>query len=158
VRLLTEPGVVVADVPVVRGRPANGNKRLVGRVLVSGVNAASMRAVNYASALGIEDVRAVHFAFSAEDAKDVRQEWSRFAPLIPLEVGGAPYRDIATQLLGYLRAPTAEERTERLVLLPETAARGWRRLLHSQRSRYVKRLVLCEPRVVLASVPYQLLR
>ena len=64
-RLLSEPGVVVADVPVVREPAEAEPPRLVARVLVSGVNAASMRAVNYAQTLGVADVRAVHFAFSA---------------------------------------------------------------------------------------------
>jgi amino acid transporter len=156
-RLLTEPGVVVADVPVVRGRPRDTERRLVARVLVSGVHAASMRAVNYAHALGVEDVKAVHFAYSAEDAKAVRDDWARFGPRIPLEVEEAPYRDIGGPLLGYLRELAADD-TEVLLLMPEIVTRGWRRLLHNQRALYVKRLLLFEPDVVLASVPYQLLR
>ena len=52
-RLLSEPGVVVADVPAIAGRPTSLPERLVARVLVSGVNAASMRAVNYATTLGV---------------------------------------------------------------------------------------------------------
>ena len=41
-----------------------------------------------------------------------------------------------------------------LVVLPELILRGWRRLLHNQRALYVKRLLLVEPNVLLASVPY----
>jgi hypothetical protein len=157
-RLLAEPGVVVADVPVVRGREAKGAGRLVARVLVSGVNAATMRAVNYASALGVDDVRAVHFAFSADDAKALQADWARIGPRIPLEVDEAPYRDLGKPLLAYLRELTADDEAEVLVLMPEIVTRGWRRLLHNQRALYVKRLLLFEPGVVLASVPYQLLR
>src|SRR4029079_9572394 len=69
-RLLSEPGVVVADVPVPQDRVPAEAKRVVARVLVSGVNAASMRAVNYASTLDVDDVRAVHFAFGPEDAAE----------------------------------------------------------------------------------------
>ena len=156
-RLIAEPGVVVADVPVVRDRAPTDERPMVARVLVSGVNAASMRAVNYATSLGIEDVRAVHFAFSAEDAKEIREEWVRNGPRIPLEVDHAPYRDIRQPLLGYLRGVT-DEGTDVLVLMPELVVRGWRRLLHNQRALYIKRLLLFEPHVVLASVPYQLLR
>ncbi len=43
-------------------------------------------------------------------------------------------------------------------MLPELVLRGWARLLHNQRALYLKRLLLFEPHVVLASVPYQLLR
>jgi hypothetical protein len=156
-RLIAEPGVVVADVSVVHGRPHPSGRPLVARVLVSGVNAASMRAVNYATSLGIEDVRAVHFAFGAEDAKEIREEWVLNGPRIPLEVDHAPYRDIGRPLLGYLREIT-DDGSDVLVLMPELVVRGWRRLLHNQRALYIKRLLLFESHIVLASVPYQLLR
>jgi amino acid transporter len=157
-RLLSEPGVVVADVPSVRGRSNDGPQRVLARVLVSGVNAASMRAVNYASSLDVDDVRAVHFAFSDEDSAAIRDEWTRYGPRIPLEVEEAPYRDLRQPLLSHIRGLTAEPGTQVLVLMPELVTRGWRRLLHNQRALYVKRLLLFEPDVVLASVPYQLLR
>jgi len=157
-RLLAEPGVVVADVPVVRGSAPPVPQRLVARVLVSGVSAASMRAANYASTLDVDDVRAVNFAFSAEEGRALRDDWAAQGPRIPLEVDEAPYRDIGRPLLDYLRRLTADGDTAVLVLMPELYVRGWRRLLHNQRALYVKRLLLFEPRVVLASVPYQLLR
>jgi hypothetical protein len=157
-RLLSEPGVVVTDVPVVRGGLQSPPRRLIARVLVSGVNAASMRAVNYAGTLALDDVRAVHFAFSRADAREIEDEWREHGPRIPLEVDEAPYRDVGRPLLQYLRELTAEEGTEVLVLMPELYTRGWRRLLHNQRALYVKRLLLFEPNVILASVPYQLLR
>ncbi|MDX6486443.1 MAG: hypothetical protein QOF43_1596, partial [Gaiellaceae bacterium] len=117
-RLLSEPGVVVADVPVVKGRDCREPERLLVRVLVSGVNAASMRAVNYASTLKLEDTRAVHFAFSPDDAQEIRHEWARHGPRVPLEVDEAPYRDIGQPLLSYLRELTAQEGTTVLVLMP----------------------------------------
>jgi hypothetical protein len=157
-RLLAEPGVVVADVPAVEGRGGATPERLLVRVLVSGVNAASMRAVNYASTLGIGDTRAVHFAFSREEAERIAGSWTRHGPRIPLDVDEAPYRDFGPPLLNYLRELTADEETAVLVVMPELVVHGWRRLLHNQRALYVKRLLLFEPDVILASVPYQLLR
>ena len=157
-RLLAEPGVVVADVPVLASRLPATPKRVIARVLVSGVNASSMRAVNYASTLEVDDVRAVNFAFGSADAAEIRDEWVEHGPRIPLEVNEAPYRDIGAPLVDYLRGLTDEEGTVVLVLLPELVTRGWRRLLHNQRALYVKRLLLFEPNVILAAVPYQLLR
>jgi hypothetical protein len=157
-RLLSEPGVVVADVPVLQDRVPAEPTRVIARVLVSGVNAASMRAVNYATTLDVDDVRAVHFAFGPEAAAELRAEWAREGPRIPLEVDEAPYRDLGRPLLAYLRELTAEPGTAVLVLMPELVTRGWRRLLHNQKALYVKRLLLFEPGVVLAAVPYQLLR
>jgi hypothetical protein len=157
-RLLSEPGVIVADVPVLAGAAPAPPRRVVARVLVDAVSAASMRAVNYASTLDLDDVRAVTFAFSGEEGREMREAWARQGPRIPLEVDEAPYRDLGRPLLRYLRRLTSDEDTAVLVLMPELYVRGWRRLLHNQRALYVKRLLLFEPRVVLASVPYQLLR
>ena len=157
-RLLSEPGVVVADVPQIADHPDALPERLIVRVLVSGVNAASMRAVNYATTLGIENTQAINFAFSHDDARQMRRAWSVQGPRVPLEMSEAPYRDIGGPLLAYLRALTADETTAVLVLMPELVTHGWRRLLHNQRALYIKRLLLVEPNVILASVPYQLLR
>jgi hypothetical protein len=157
-RLLAEPGVVVADVPVIADRSRPAPKRLIVRVLVSSVNAASMRAVNYAQTLGIADTRAVHFAFSGEDGRALRADWAVQGPRLALDIDDAPYRDFGPPLLGYLRGLTADEETSVLVIMPELIVSGWRRLLHNQRALFVKRLLLFEPGVILASVPYQLLR
>ena len=156
-RLLAEPGVVVADVPVLPGVDRPQPERVVARVLVPHVNAASMRAINYVRALGVEDAKAVHFAFSADDAAEMRRAWALHGPALPLEVTEAPYRDLGLPLLGYLRELTADEETAVLLVMPEIVTRGWRRLLHNQRALYIKRLLLLEPGVILASVPYQLL-
>ena len=156
-RLLTEPGVVVADVPAVPGHVQTTDK-LIARVIVAGVNATSMRAINYARTLGIEDTRAVHFAFSSSDAHEIRMDWSNRGARIPLDVDEAPYRDLGKPLLQYLRGLTADGDTTVLLLMPELVTRGWRRLLHNQKALYLKRLLLFEPNVILISVPYHLLR
>ncbi len=117
-----------------------------------------MRAVNYASTLNIADTLAVNFAFSAADAREARAEWARHGPRLPLHVEEAPYRDIGAPLLHYLRGITADPDVAVLVLMPELIMRGWRRALHNQRALYIKRLLLFERHVILASVPYQLLR
>src|SRR5205085_2875295 len=123
--LLTEPGVVMTDVPVLgqRAREWRAPKRAVCRILVSGAHAASMRAVNYANTLEIEE---------------------------------APFRDLGDPLLRYLRGIMADPDAVAVVLMPELVFSGTGRLLHNQRALYVKRLLLFEPRVILASVPYRL--
>jgi amino acid transporter len=154
-RLLTESGVVLVDVPTLTEDPAE--RRLAVRIFVSGANATAMRAVNWAQSIGLPDTRAVNFAFDESEAAEIRREWRNEAVGVPLEVHAAPYRDIGDPLLGYLRELTADD-CDVLVVLPELILRGWRRLLHNQRALYVKRLLLLEPNVILASVPYPLLR
>ena len=155
-RLLTEASVVVVDVPTVDEAPPS-ERDLAVRIFVSGANAASMRAVNWAQAIDVPNTKAVNFAFDEDEAAQIRRQWKAEDAGIPLEVLAAPYRDIGDPMLAYLRELTAEG-NDVLVVLPELILRGWRRLLHNQRALYVKRLLLVEPNVLLASVPYPLVR
>ena len=158
-RLLSEPGTVVTDVPVVSNRTGPEGttpKRLVVRVLLADVHAGSLRALTYARSLGIEDTRAVSFAFDAAEAHQLRQSWNEAGLGMPLELSEAPYRDVGMPLLAYVRELTADPDTVVNIVMPEVVVRGWSRLLHNQRALYVKRLLLFEPHVVLSSVPYQL--
>jgi amino acid transporter len=155
-RLLTEPGVVITDVPVLAPLPNEPPRRAVCRILVSGAHAASMRAVNYASTLGFEDTRALSFAFDAEEADALRRDWLAQPMRLPLEVEEAPFRDLGEPLLRHLREITADPDAVAVVIMPELIFSGPQRLLHNQRALYIKRLLLFEPRVILASVPYRL--
>jgi len=160
-RLLSEPGVVVTGVPAVTGsRHPDGPepKRIVARVLVANVHAGTLRATEYARTLGIEDTRAVSFAFDSDEAARFRHDWLRAGVPIPLDLSDAPYRDVGEPLLAYLRELTADGETVVNVVMPELVVRGWARLLHNQRALYIKRLLLFERHVILSSVPYQLFR
>ena len=59
-------------------------------------------------------------------------------------------------LLRRLREITADPNAVAVVIMPELIFSGPERLLHNQRALYIKRLLLFEPRVILTSVPYQL--
>jgi len=158
-RLLAEPGIVVTNVPLVDDAddtPPLDPRRVVGRVLVSGVQAASLRAVNYARSLGLPDSRAVFFAFDEEEAKTIERDWNRAALDFPVDIVEAPYRDLGDPLLRYLRELTADPELAVSVVMPELVISGWRRLLHNQRALYLKRLLIFEPRIFLSSVPYHL--
>jgi amino acid transporter len=160
-RLLSEPGVVVADVPAVtRRRTPEGHvpSRLAVRVLLADVHAGSLRALNYAESLGIGDTRAVSFALDDEESKRVLADYRRAGVTMPLDLSSAPYRDIGTPLLAYIRELTADPDTVVNVVMPEIVVRGWARVLHNQRALYIKRLLLFEKHVILSSVPYQLFR
>jgi hypothetical protein len=161
VRLLSEPGVVVTDVPVVtRQRRPEGHTptKLVVRVLVANIHAGALRALSYAQALGIEDTRAVTFAFDEDEGRRFRDEWQRAGLTMPLDLDDAPYRDIGTPLLSYVRDLTADPDTVVNIVMPEMVVHGWARLLHNQRALYIKRTLLFERHVILSSVPYQLFR
>jgi amino acid transporter len=155
--LLKEPGLVVADVPEVAGNEWIEPGRAVCVVPVSTVNAVSLRALMYAQSLGFRETKALYFAFDEEDAERMRRDWQSFPLRLPLEMVEAPYRDIGKPLLTRLRKITADPDAVAVVVMPELIVRGTDRLLHNQRALYLKRLLLFEPRVILTSVPYQLL-
>jgi amino acid transporter len=155
-RLLSEPGVVVTDVPIVLD-PAHARpqpERAIARVLVSGVQAASLRSIKYTQTLGFDDTRAVFFAFDADEAKRIRSDWEREEIDLPLDIAEAPYRDLGDPLQRYLRELTTDPDAVVSVVMPELIFSGWPRLLHNQRALYIKRLLLFEPQVLLSSVPY----
>jgi amino acid transporter len=157
-RLVDEPGVAISDVPVLADAsnewmpPA----RAVCRVLLSGSHAASIRAANYAGALGLEDTRALFFAFDHEETERIETEWKLRPMGLPLEIEEAHFRDLGDPLLRYLRNITADPAAIAVVVMPELIFHGPQRLLHNQRALYIKRLLLFEPRVILTSVPYRL--
>jgi len=156
-RLLREPGVVITDVPVLAPDDVPRiTRRAVCRILVSGAHAASMRAANYASTLGIEDTRALFFAFDSDEAAHLRATWEERELPVPLEVEEAPFRDIGDPLLAHVREITADPASVAVVVMPELVFSGLSRSLHNQRALYIKRLLLFEPRVILTSVPYRL--
>jgi hypothetical protein len=160
-RLLSEPGVVVTDVPAVthrRGPEGHAPKHLAVRVLLANVHAGSVRALNYAASLGVEDTRAVSFAIDEEESSRFLREYQQAGLTMPVDLSAAPYRDIGAPLLAYIRELTADPELVVNIVLPEVVVRGWARVLHNQRALYIKRRLLFEPHVILSSVPYQLFR
>jgi hypothetical protein len=106
----------------------------------------------------VEDTRAVSFPLDERDAAAFQHEYAAAGVPFPLDLSDAPFRDIGTPLLGYLRELTDDPETVVNVVMPEIVVRGWARLLHNQRALYIKRLLLFERHVILSSVPYQLFR
>lgn len=146
-KLLAEPDTVVADVPAVtRQRRPSGKdpKRLLVRVLVGKLDAATRRAAEYATLLGVDDVRVVRFG---------EHEWSPDELDLPIDAaevdGGTGER-----LLAYLRRLTADDTTAVNVVLAERLRGGAQQLL-SPRTLAIKRSLLFEPHVILSSVPHR---
>ena len=158
--LLREPGLVVADVTKVADSDANGwtePQRVVCVVPIASVNAVSLRALIYARSLGFEETKALFFSFEEGEEEQIERDWLHYSIQLPLEIVDAPYRDLGTPLLAYLRGITEDPQAVAVVVMPELVVRGTDRLLHNQRALYLKRILLFEPRVILTSVPYQLI-
>jgi hypothetical protein len=121
--LLREPGVAVTDVPKLAEDDVLP-KRAEVVVPVSGVNAASLRALLYARSLGIRETRAVYFAEDDDEVGAIQDDWRRFPTGLPLEIVEAPFRDVGTPLLTYLRGITADPDAVAVVVMPELVVRG----------------------------------
>jgi hypothetical protein len=145
-RLLTEPGVVVADVPTVtseRHPAGHVPDRLVVRVIAGEPDEAALRAVEYARGIGADDLRAVHFGERSWDDDGVG-----------LQVDDAPLDGrLGDSILAYVRTLTADESSAVNVILPERLHANLPRL-RGRRAIAVKRCLLFEPHVILSSVPY----
>jgi amino acid transporter len=164
-RLLSEPGVVITDVPVlmVEGSPAGVDgrplipERVVALVFVSASHDASIRAVNYALSLDAHETRAVFLATEPEEAPEILERWAERSIGVQLDVVEAPFRDLGPPLLEEVRRVTDAPGTVASVIMPEfLVTRWWHRILHNNRALFIKRVLLFEPRVVLSSVPFAL--
>lgn len=165
VRLLSEPGVVIADVPVLaeRGQLVGVDglplipERIVALVFVASVHDATVRAVNYAQTLNAHETRAIFLATEPEETPGFLEAWVDRGIRVPLDIVEAPFRDLGPPLVEEVRRATADPGTVAVVVLPEfLVTRPLHRLLHNNRALFVKRQLLFEPRVILSSVPYQL--
>lgn len=144
-RLLTEPRVVVADVPAVTSeRRPEGRvpHKLVVRVIAGQLDDATRRAVAYAQGLGADDLRAVHFG---------PRDWEDD---IGVPVDEAPLEGrLGDSILDYCRAFTGDDGTGLNVVLPERIHPNLPRL-RGRRALAIKRCLLFEPHVILSSVPF----
>jgi hypothetical protein len=165
VRLLSEPQVVVTDVPVLaeQGRPVGVDarplipERIEALVFVASVHDATVRALNYAQSLNAHQTRAIFLATEPEETPTFLQEWAERGIEVPLDIVEAPFRDLGPPLLEEIRRVTSDPGTVAAVVLPEfLVTRWWQRLLHNNRALFIKRQLLFESRVILSSVPYQL--
>ncbi|HEX6399356.1 MAG TPA: APC family permease [Actinomycetota bacterium] len=161
--LFFETDVVVTDVPLVaeeaarlrdRGRPPLEPTRHVVLVPVSGVHAATGRAVSVALSLEAAEREAIFFSTETSDQAEIAGRWIGARMLIPLSIVDAPFRDLSDPMLAEVRRHTRQPGTVVTVVLPELiVAHWWEHLLHNQTSLFFKRLLLFEPDVVVTSVP-----
>ena len=145
-RLLTEPGVIVADVPAVTSeRRPEGHvpDRLILRVLAGAPDPRTHRAIEYAQGLpGVDELRALHFG---------PRDWDDSEVGIPVDDAPLTGR-LGDSILAEVRKLTADPAIAVNVVLPERIDTGLRRL-RGPRAVAIKRCLLFEPHVILSSVP-----
>lgn len=162
--LLAEPGVQVLNVPMLRDEidpdvhEGSEPARNYAVILVAGLHNATLQAIEYAESLGPSDLRAVTFALDPQEAERLGDQWLADRIPVPLELHESPFRDIGLSLIDYVRGLGAEGQHKIVtVIIPEFVVKRHRhQVLHGQTALLVKRHLLFEPGVVVASVPYHL--
>lgn len=162
--LLSEPGVQVLDVPMLREEIDSDVDETVEParnyvvVLVSGVHNATLEAIEYAESLSATNVRAVSFGLDRSETEKIGNQWMEHKIPVPLEIEDSPFRDIGQSLTEYVRSMRPDGvHLMVTVIIPEFVVSKLRhQLLHGQTALLVKRHLLFEPGVVVASVPYHL--
>lgn len=161
---LKEPNVQVVDLPIFREDidPTIDDTHEPIRnycvVLVSGVHNATLQAIEYAESLGPSDLRAVSFDLDPHATEKLAEDWLSYGVQAPLELHESPFRDISQSLVQYVRdlKPDGIKRVV-IVVIPEFVVEKTRhQFLHGQTALLVKRHLLFEKGVVVASVPYHL--
>jgi amino acid transporter len=127
-------------------------------VLVSGVHNATLQALEYAETLNPTDLRAVSFGLDPAETEKLADEWMQYRLPVPLELEGSPYRNIGHSLAHYVKQFHADGRNRVVtVVIPEfIVGKMHHQVLHGQTALLVKRHLLFERGVVVASVPYHL--
>jgi hypothetical protein len=163
-RLLSEPQLVVASVPVVGdpNTPPDELRPLIPQrtealVLVSAVHDGTIRAITYARSLRCAETRALFVALDPDEVEPITRAWEEHRIPVQLDIVDAPFRELGVPIVEEVRRVTARKDSVAAVIIPEIVVSGWwQHLLHGQRALYVKRLLLFEERVILSSVPYQI--
>src|SRR4029077_6156549 len=95
-RLLSEPGIVVSDVPVLASNGAAGPlrplipDRVETLVFLSSVHRGTLRALRYARSLRGHATRAVYFAIEHEDVDLIQRDWFEQRVSIELDIVETP--------------------------------------------------------------------
>jgi len=129
-------------------------------VPIPGVNRAVVQAINVARSID-DDVRAVYITENMVTAEQVRADFERQLPGVPLVVVESPYRALVGPLLAYLDVldaawPPDQEPPVTFVVIPEYVARHWwERILYNQAAKRLRTILLGRPRTVVVNVPYR---
>lgn len=161
---LGERDVQIVDLPVLREDvdPSWDETMEPARhyviVLLSGLHNASLQAIEYAETLNPHDVHALSFGLDPAATNELADDWMAQKVPMPLELQDSPYRDIGQSLVEYVRKlhPDGRERMVTVVIPEFIVGKMRHQFLHGQMALLVKRHLLFEPGVAVASVPYHL--
>jgi amino acid transporter len=130
-------------------------------VPVAGMSRLVREAISAALSIG-DEVIAVTVCFDDPDEHaanaTLRQQWTRWHPKVPLMTLHSGQRSLGPPIVQYLNELHETNRRDQLVvLIPEVAAKPWRRLLHNQRGFVLEQAIQHgAPNAVICRLRYRL--
>jgi amino acid transporter len=142
------------DVTVAKSVPLL--RRHVVLVFVDKLDAATVRAVQYARTLTPDDLRAVHFAVDPLAADGLVQRWAGAGMTrVPLDIVACHDRRLTRAAVELVARDLADGETEVSVLLPDRKFKGfWNRILHDRTAEAIERDVSQLPHANVTTVPF----
>ncbi len=156
---LYESGTVLIGIPYSPERDPEPRRlqaptRLALVVVVSSINRATIRAIQYARSLNPSELKALSIQTEPGDAAKLTAEWGRLGIDVSLEVVDAPYRDLMDPLKRELRQLRTSPGDAVGVVIPEfVVPRWWQNALHTQTAFFIKTSLLFEDEVIVIDVP-----
>jgi amino acid transporter len=131
-------------------------RRHVVLVFVDKLDAATVRAVQYARTLTPDDLRAVHFAVDPIAADGLVRRWSDAGMTrVSLDIVACPDRRLTRAAVELVARDLADGETEVSVLLPDRKFKGfWNRILHDRTAEAIERDVSQLPHANVTTVPF----
>jgi amino acid transporter len=126
-------------------------------VLVSTVDAASLRALEFARRLETTDIRATHIALDPLEAEQLADAWRSERMDLPLDLHEAPFRHFGASLAEYVTSLRRGHPDGVIIVVPEVVVEHGRgSFLHSHTTRAVRRALLEQTRVAIVTVPFHI--
>ncbi len=128
--------------------------RLALVVVVSTINRATVRAIQYARSLLPSELKAMSIQTEPGDAAKLTAEWGKLGIGVPLEMVDAPFRELVDPLIKELRELRTSPGDAVGLVVPEfVVPRWWQNLLHTQTAFFIKTALLFEDEVIVINVP-----
>jgi len=132
--------------------------RVRALVLVSSLSRPAMRAIAAARASSPTSIELVSVVADDEEENKILRQWKASGVPVPLTLLSAPYRDISSVILQYVRGRRRAMPTEMLVVyMPQfLVTHWWENFVHNQSALRLRAALLTVPGVVITIVPWQL--
>ncbi len=129
-------------------------------VPVSGLNKASLKAINYARYLADDkNIVVFNIAIDQENAEYMRKKWDQCGIPVPLIIKYSPYREVIDPLIEYIESEEHDSDPGDVitVVIPQFIVNTtWKNVFHNQTALAIRTKLLQDRHIAVITVPYVL--